>query len=390
MRGMRRAVPAGPSARRTSRVRRVLRRVAPVVVVATVSSTVLTQAPLHDDPEAPRAARSAQAPDVAEPVDPPAAPVAPAAPDEAPAAGEVTTEEILPVATERVVIRRRKGTVRGDGLTEYVANRTTFRPGPAAVALPPRVRARAWVVVDLDSGRILGKHRARAHLPQASTLKLLSAVTATQTIRPGARHRVTKLEDDQVCACAGVRKGRVYDRDTLLAGMLLPSGNDAAEALAGSHPQGRQGFYRAMNDLAHELGATDTVARNASGLTAAGSHSSARDLVLMLRAAVADPTVRGVLAQRSATIATVRGRPAHAVWRATDYVNRYPASLGKSGWTTPAQNTLAVVSRIRGRRVAVATLGAPTGYSSTGTRALARWAAVNFDGLEDVGRLPHS
>lgn len=375
MRGMRRAVPARPAARRTSRVRGLLRRVTPVVVVATVSSIVLTQAPLDAEPDAPRTARSAQAADTAgRPVPAPAPPL----------------EAIVPVATERVVIGLRKGTVRGDGSTEYVANRTTFRPGPTTVTLPPRVRARSWVVVDLDSGRVLGKHRARTHLPQASTLKLLSAVTAMRTIRPAARHRVTKFEDDQVCACAGVRKGRVYDRDTLLAGMLLPSGNDAAEALAGSHPQGRQGFYRAMNDLARELGATDTVARNASGLTAEGSHSSARDLVLMLRAAVNDPTVRGVLAQRSATIATVRGRPAHAVWRATDYVNRYPASLGKSGWTTPAQNTLAVVSRIRGHRIAVATLGAPTGYSSTGTRALARWAADNFDGLQDVGRLPQS
>lgn len=358
-------------------------------MVATVSSIVLTQAPLDAEPDARRAAESARAPDVAEPAKPPAAPASRTeAPEDAPVV--TATEEIVPVATERVVLTRRKGTVRGDGQTVYVANRTTFRPGSTSATLPPRVRAGSWIVVDLDSGKVLGKHRARAHLPQASTLKLLSAVTATRTIRPGARHLVTKFEDDQVCACAGIRKGRVYDRDTLLAGMLLPSGNDAAEALAGSHRQGRQGFYRAMNDLARELGATDTVARNASGLTAAGSHSSARDLVLMLRAAVADRTVRGILAQRTATIATVRGRPAHAVWRATDYVNRYPGSLGKSGWTTPAQNTLAVVSRIRGHRIAVATLGAPTGHSSTGTRALALWAAANFDGLHDVGRLPHS
>jgi D-alanyl-D-alanine carboxypeptidase (penicillin-binding protein 5/6) len=294
------------------------------------------------------------------------------------------------VAANRVELLRRTGTITGDGRTVYVANGTTFRPGPTSVALPPRVRARSWVVVDLDTGRLLGKHSARRKLPQASTMKLLTALTAMRTIEPGTRHRVTRYEVSQTCSCAGLKRGRIYSLETLLAGMLLPSGNDAAEAVAGSHPQGRWAFYAAMNDLARELGALDTVAKNASGLTADGSHSSARDLVLFLRAAVADKTIAGTLGMRSAEIATVAGRDRHTVWRSTDYVNKYANSLGKSGWTTPAKNTLVVVTEIRGHRVAVASLGAPSGYSTDGARALTRWASANFSGLEGVGRLPIS
>jgi D-alanyl-D-alanine carboxypeptidase (penicillin-binding protein 5/6) len=291
-------------------------------------------------------------------------------------------------ADARVQLARRTGWVEGDGRTVYVANRTAFRPRRARVELPPRVRARAWVVVDLDTGRLLGKHRPRAHLPQASTIKLLTAITATRTIPERARHRVTRFEKSQVCTCSRLRRGRTYGRDALVTAMLLPSANDAAEAVAGAHPQGRWAFYDAMNAVAAEIGATDTVARNASGLTAEGSHSSARDLVLLLRAALSDQTVAGILARRSARITTVAGRFGYRTWRSTDYVNEYPGSLGKSGWTTPAQNTLVVVTEIGGHRIAVATLGAPTGHSTSGARALTEWGAANLVGLRAVGRLP--
>ena len=295
---------------------------------------------------------------------------------------------LAPVATTYVELEQRRGTVTGDGSTVYVANRTTFRPRASTVTLPRWVRAKSWIVVDLTTGRILGKRDPRAWLPQASTMKLLTALTAVRTIPAGTRHRVTRFEANQICSCAGLVPREVYDRDTLLAGMLLPSGNDAAEAVAGSHPRGHAAFYRAMNRLALRLGATDTVARNASGLTAAGSHSSARDLVILLRAALRDETVAGILAMPSATVATVDGRHRRTVWRSTDYVNKYRDSLGKSGWTTPAQNTLVVSTPIDGHEIAVATLGAPSGYSTSGARALTEWAAANFDGLQPVGRLP--
>ncbi len=290
-------------------------------------------------------------------------------------------------STSRVVLLRHEGTVSGDGGTVYVANRTVFRP-QSSVALPPRVRARAWVVVDLDTGAVLGRHRMRAELPAASTMKLLTAVTAVRTAPDHPAHRVNRFEARQPCTCAGLRRGRYYGFTVLLEGMLLPSGNDAAEAIAGSYPRGRRAFYRAMNRTARGLGAVDTVAANASGLTAAGSHSSARDLVVLLRAALAEPTLVDVLGRRSARIATVAGRFRHTVWRGTDYVNRYPGSLGKSGYTTPAKNTLVVVTDIDGHRIAVASLGAPGGYSTSGARALTVWADRSWDGLLPVGMLP--
>ena len=270
---------------------------------------------------------------------------------------------------------------------QIVRHRTTYRPvGP--VALPPRIRARAWAVADLDSGRILAFHNHREHLPQASTIKLLTAVTASHRVAAFPRHRVTRSEaHPQYCTCVGLKVGRRYGRAALLAGMLLPSGNDAALALAGSDPEGRAAFVRAMNKRARLLGASDTHVVTPNGLTAAGAHSSARDLIIFLRAAQANGVVAPFLSKLSARFGPVGGAR-HTIYNHTDYVVMYRGSQGKAGYTTPAKNTLVVGTSLGGHRIAVSTLGAPGGYSTSGARALTVWAANNFGSLRRVGHLP--
>ena len=171
--------------------------------------------------------------------------------------------------------------------------------------------------------------------------------------------------------------------------MLLPSGNDAAEALAGSHPRGRAAFIAAANRKAAALGARDTVMVTPSGLTARGAHSSAADLLVLLRAAQASPVVRPILAMSSYRLGPVGGRT-HVVRRATDYVNKYPTAQGKSGYTSAALNTLVVNTPINGRHIGVALLGAPYGKSTSGARALTLWASANRSRLATLAHLPAS
>ncbi len=275
--------------------------------------------------------------------------------------------------------------------TAIEVRRTTFRPA-GEFTKPPRLRARSWVVADLDTGRILAAHDRHRHLPQASTIKLLTAVTAAATVRRFPRHRVTKAEaHPQYCTCAGLKVGARYTRRALLAGMLLPSGNDAAEALAGSHPRGHRSFIRAMNARAAQLGAKNTTVVTPSGLTAWGAHSSAYDLLVFLRAAQADAVVEPILELASFDLGP-RGGRTHRVYRGTDYVNSYlatnPGTQGKSGYTTPAKNTLVVSTPIDGHRIGVSTLGSPSGYSTSGARALTVWAAANWSQLRSIGKLP--
>lgn len=303
---------------------------------------------------------------------------------------EITATRATPATTPAVtavaVPRKTAGTTLA---TTRIVRRTRFR-GIGAVSSPPRVRARAWAVADLDTGQILAVHRHRAYLPQASTIKLLTAVTAADTVPAHPTHRVTRSEaHPQFCTCAGLKVGSRYSRTALLAGMLLPSGNDAALALAGSAGHGEAWFVHAMNTKARQLGASDTHVVTPNGLTAPGAHSSARDLLIFLRAAQANRVVEPILELPSFRIGP-RGR--HLVLRANDYVNQYAqvdyGTQGKSGYTTPAKNTLVVATPLNGHRIGVAALGAPSGYSTSGARALTLWTAANFDRLRPVGHLP--
>lgn len=272
---------------------------------------------------------------------------------------------------------------------QAVANRTVYRPiGPAHV--PPKVRARAWAVVDMTSGKVLGRHDARTRLPQASTIKLLTALTATHRLPATGPLRATARAAHTICSCAGVRAGRRYTRSMLFSGMLVKSGNDAAEAVAGADPHGRAHFIAAMNRTAARLGASDTVARNPSGLDQAGGHSSARDLVVLLREASTRPSIAGWLDTPSTRFGAIGG-PRHLLTSLTDYLLIFPDSYAaKSGFTTRAGNTLTTATLINQHRIGVAILRAPAGFTTKGARKLTVWAANNFDLLGAVGRLPAS
>jgi serine-type D-Ala-D-Ala carboxypeptidase (penicillin-binding protein 5/6) len=268
-----------------------------------------------------------------------------------------------------------------------VTHGTTYRAA-GEVTPPPRLRATAWAVVDMTSGQLLGKHRARARLPQASTIKLLTAITAVNRLRARTPVRASALAAQTICSCAGVRAGRLYTRQTLISGMLVKSGNDAAEAIAGGDRRGRQGFLTAMNRTAARLGASDTVAMNPSGLDQWGAHSSARDLLILLRAASQRRPIAPWLDQPSVRFGPVDGRM-HRLDATTDYIlDHEDAYAGKNGYTTRAGNTLVVATRILDHDIAVALLGSEAGYTTAGARALTEWAAENAAALRPVGRLP--
>lgn len=284
-----------------------------------------------------------------------------------------------------VLLGPRRRVVTGDGQTRYRHRKAVLRP-EGRVTLPPKVRMRAWIVTDAETGEVLAHRDASRALPVASLTKLLTALTAVEQVPPG-RHRAPAWAAGQVCSCAGVTTGRRYTRATLLAGALLPSGNDAAEALAAAHPGGRWGFYAAMDDVAARLGARRTRGGNASGLSTGGGFSTARDMAVLLDAALQRPVLARLLSTRtSARFRHVGGR-AHRVPQKTHYVQAYADSAGKAGYTSVALNTLAVQTVVAGHRFGIVTLGAPGGYSTSGTRALAEWAAAERDRLRPVGRL---
>ena len=314
---------------------------------------------------------------------PPAAPAAPAAGQPGP--GVVTGER--PAAEEAGAVLTRRTAIR------RTDNRTTYR-AIAATAPPPAVSLATWAVADLDTGRILAAHGQHVRRQPASTLKLLTSLTAARRVPAEPAHRVTWAEaHPEFCICVGLDVGQRYARDSLMAAMLLPSANDAAEAMAGSDRRGRTAFLRAMNRRAERLGMTRTRAINPHGLTAYGASSTARDLLVLLRAAQADAVVAPFLGMRTASFGPL-GRETRTITRSNSYIDRFRRAEGKTGYTSAAGYNLVVAHPVRDalgnvRRIGVAALGAPSrDASNRSVAALVRWTAAHRHLLRPLGALP--
>ncbi|MDH6465546.1 D-alanyl-D-alanine carboxypeptidase (penicillin-binding protein 5/6) [Micromonospora sp. A200] len=237
---------------------------------------------------------------------------------------------------------------------------------PAGASMAPSVTATSWVVADLDSGAVLGGCGPHEHRTPASVQKMLLAAALMPHLDPAQEVEVTRadLQDlDPASSLMGVVEGGRYSVESLWLGLLLKSGNDAANVLAraGGGTAGRQGGVQAMNDEAHRLGAKQTHAATPSGLDGPGQYTSAYDLALIARATYARADFRRYIATRVAEIPAKPGTPGFSITHDNTLLDHYPGTLGgKTGFTDLARQTYVGVAERNGRRLAVTLLGAET------------------------------
>jgi D-alanyl-D-alanine carboxypeptidase (penicillin-binding protein 5/6) len=161
----------------------------------------------------------------------------------------------------------------------------------------------------------------------------------------------------------GLVEGGRYSIESLWLGLLLKSGNDAANVLArvGGGERGRQGGIDAMNDEARRLRANQTHAATPSGLDGPGQYTSAYDLALIARACFSREDFRRYIATRVAEVPAQPGKPAFQIVNDNTLLDRVPGMLGgKTGFTQLARQTYVGVVERDGRRLAVTLLGAET------------------------------
>ena len=224
-----------------------------------------------------------------------------------------------------------------------------------AVALPDGP-AQAWLLADLDSGRILASRNPYEPHAPASTIKALLAIVVLDQLPLNAVIAARPAAADVECSCAGVKAGRPYTVRQLLDGLMLVSGNDAANVLA----DGLGGYQVAvakMNAKAAALGARSTRASSPSGLDGPGmeSFTTANDLAMIYRAALRYPAFAAIVAQRSSLFPTDSGPK--TITNQNQLLERYPGTLvGKTGYTNLARNTYVAAAQRNGRRLVVAQL----------------------------------
>lgn len=229
---------------------------------------------------------------------------------------------------------------------------------PGTPTLPEGISAAAWVVADLDTGQVLAaKDPHGLHRP-ASTLKVLTSLLVLHTLRLDQVVTGTQADADVEGSGVGVGPGGQYTVRQLLTGLLLKSGNDAAHALAvamGGVPE----TVTAMNSLAESIGALDTRAATPSGLDGPGMSTSAYDLAVFFRLAMANPTFAELTAIRKAQFPGYANKPAFEIDNDDKLLPNYPGALGgKPGFTDDARHTFVGAAERGGRRIVVSLVAA--------------------------------
>ena len=256
---------------------------------------------------------------------------------------------------------------------------------------PPAILAKSWIVVDADSGDVLAAKNAHTRLRPASTLKTLTAVTLLQRLTLDDQYRV-RWEDAHVTGSAvGIVPGSRYTIDQLFYGLMLPSGNDAARALASANG-GLPATVRQMNETAQSLGATDTHAVNPTGLDARGQLTSAFDWPC----SASGPHEQELLPVREHDLGVVPAQEPKGDQKRKSYmiynqnpllINGYRGILGvKTGYTTQAGRTFVAAAQRGGQTLIVALMGIIE-PSETAAERLLQWGWTHGEAVTPVGSL---
>jgi serine-type D-Ala-D-Ala carboxypeptidase (penicillin-binding protein 5/6) len=245
----------------------------------------------------------------------------------------------------------------------------------------PDIAAMSAIVIDAATGEVLYDRDSQLRLPPASLTKIFTAVMALESA-PLDRRMLVEPDDLVGEASMGLAAGETLSLETLLYGLLLPSGNDAAATIGRNLGGGSlDAFMTAENARIAELGLTNTALINPHGLDAHLHYSSARDLAAMtlfaLRTQPDFARISGAMEYHA---------EGHDLFQTNDLHVTYPGIVaGKTGVTDEAGFCLMEVADRDGHRVITVLLGSTSDAWYGDAQLLLDYG---FATLATPGRLP--
>jgi D-alanyl-D-alanine carboxypeptidase (penicillin-binding protein 5/6) len=244
-------------------------------------------------------------------------------------------------------------------------------PSPLAVRLEDprdvvrvrfRRRPRSGLLFDVDTGRVLWREHPERVLPIASLTKMMTALVVVDRVGPRGKVKITKEALAYTGSGVGLLpRGRRIDVRTMLYGLLLPSGNDAAIALALRAAGSQARFVELMNRRAARMGLVCSRFSTASGIKDRGNHSCAPDLAAMARAVLREPRLARIVRSRSAALRfPIKGHKLYLYNNNPLLRSGYRGTTGvKTGYTDAAGRCLVATARRGPIRLGVVLLDSP-------------------------------
>ena len=223
---------------------------------------------------------------------------------------------------------------------------------------PPETSAYAFCLYCANNGEILLEKNSSERLPPASTTKLMTALLGFEAVQNGDIDVTITPEMYAEGSSMYLADGETVKLSQLVGGMLMVSGNDAANAIAATLGGSAEGFAYMMNDKAVSLSMADTHFVTPSGLDAQGHFSSARDLAKLMAACMENPLFAEVDKSACVTVDFVEPQgKTETYYNENKLLSMYEyCAAGKTGYTDKAGRTLVTCAEKDGVRLIAATL----------------------------------
>lgn len=242
--------------------------------------------------------------------------------------------------------------------------------------VPPTLSAKAAHAVDLETGKILFSKNSQEPLLPASTTKITTSLVALSYYN---------LDDVLMVSSTvvgghtmGLKNGEKITVRNLLYGLLVFSGNDAAEVLAKNYPGGRENFIVAMNELVKSIGLEHTNFKNPTGLDEYLHFSTAHDLVKVAAYAIGNPVFSEIVSTREMEVKSIDGKIVHKLTNINELLGKVPGVIGvKTGWTVNAGEALVTLVERDGNKVMLAVLSSDDRFGET--EKLIDWIYLNYE-----------
>ena len=249
---------------------------------------------------------------------------------------------------------------------------------------PPVLPAKAWLLMDFDSGQVLASANPDEPLPPASLTKMMTSYIVEQSLRSGKLKQTDLVSVSENAWCRGSStescmylplnsQATVID---ILRGIIIQSGNDASKAIAEHMAGSEEGFSKLMNAEALRLGMTHTHFVNPTGLPDPAHKSSAHDLAILARAIIHDSTdYYPIYAERDFKYNGIKQGNRNALLYTDPSVDGL-----KTGHTDEAGYCLVTSSKRNGMRLITVILNTSSAQARADeTRVLLGWGFSSFE-----------
>ena len=250
--------------------------------------------------------------------------------------------------SRRVAVRHRHSKAR--------ALSRQARSVPQDARINQALSARSVIIIDAATGGTIFARSPDSPRQPASTIKVLTGMIALNTLGSKDQVPVSFKAAQQPRSKVFLDQNREYNAGDLINAVLMASANDASVALAEKIAGSEQSFAQKMTSFAHQWGANQTICKTATGLTARGQETTARDLATIFRRAMENPEFAARMKQ--VNVHTADGMLLHSHNRALWQV---PGSEGgKTGYTDVARQTYVGKFRRGNDEIIVAIMGSET------------------------------